>query len=126
MRRDKLLVDANGKDEEACFGLCVWSTGLKANPFTHEMKGAKRDKRGFLTTDGYCRVLKAQDHDPTLFDSIFAIGDCASIDGLPLPATAQVASQKAKWLARYLNGKEETGFAYHHRGSMVYVGSWWV
>jgi NADH dehydrogenase len=34
---------------------------------------------------------------------VFALGDCAIIDGTQYPATAQVASQKAAWLAKKLN-----------------------
>jgi NADH dehydrogenase len=34
---------------------------------------------------------------------VFALGDCAIIDGTEYPATAQVASQKASWLAKKLN-----------------------
>ena len=35
---------------------------------------------------------------------VFVIGDAATIEGSPLPATAQVANQQAKYVARRLNG----------------------
>jgi NADH dehydrogenase FAD-containing subunit len=57
---------------------------------------------------------------------VFALGDCASIEGTTEPATAQVASQKAEWLAKCLNsGKfKPEGFLFNNMGILAYVGNW--
>ena len=60
----------------------------------------------------------------------YAIGDCAAIDGTPLPATAQVANQQAKYLTRRLNRLIRTDrddpkpFVFQNAGSLAYVGDW--
>jgi len=67
---------------------------------------------------------------------VFAIGDCAAVEGMRLAATAQVAEQQGRWLADSMNKNprwatgEDTewmpghGFRYQHKGSLAYVGSW--
>jgi NADH dehydrogenase FAD-containing subunit len=60
---------------------------------------------------------------------VFAIGDNSVVKNGPrLPATAQVATQKAIALAENLNalaaGKPETPFGLKNKGSMVYLGQW--
>ncbi|MEM8795756.1 MAG: NAD(P)/FAD-dependent oxidoreductase [Pseudomonadota bacterium] len=68
---------------------------------------------------------------PTLqtpsFETIFAIGDCASLtqrsDDEPLPPTGQVARQQADYLAtaipRFLKKQDLQPFKYRDRGSLV-------
>jgi NADH:quinone reductase (non-electrogenic) len=53
---------------------------------------------------------------------VFAIGDCAVLENQPLPATAQVASQKAIWLAKHLNRGDWTqqSFEFKNLGTMAY------
>lgn len=48
------------------------------------------------------------------------------MEGTTYPATAQVASQKADWLAKELNkGKlNGKGFHWHNLGMMAYLGGW--
>lgn len=66
--------------------------------------------------------------------NVFAIGDNAlPIEGGRLPATAQVASQMATWIAKTLKrtgkgAKLEDGsaFVWKNRGSMVFVGDYRV
>lgn len=64
---------------------------------------------------------------------VFAIGDAAMIDGgEPLPATAQVANQQAKYVTKNLNrliwsGEVDAGakpFQFQNAGSLAYVGDW--
>ena len=58
---------------------------------------------------------------------VFAIGDCATIEGQPpLPATAQVANQKADWLAKRLNQNDLSSvrFSFRNQGIMAYIGGW--
>ncbi|KAI9016018.1 FAD/NAD-P-binding domain-containing protein [Hyaloraphidium curvatum] len=123
VKEDRLVLESG---EEFPFGMCVWSTGLKPNPLVDKL-GLEKDRRGVLVTDDFCRARAAQD-GPDPAGSIYAIGDCATVEGFPLPQTAQVASQKAVWLSKHLNslGRGDAGkpFSYGHRGSMVYLGSW--
>ncbi|EOA85161.1 uncharacterized protein SETTUDRAFT_163869 [Exserohilum turcica Et28A] len=59
---------------------------------------------------------------------VFALGDCGIIQGTSYPATAQVASQKAVWLAKHLNKSTNmahtTGFTYRDLGTLAYIGNW--
>jgi NADH dehydrogenase len=58
---------------------------------------------------------------------VFAIGDCSVIEGKQYPATAQVANQKARWLAKRLNKNDLYGetsrFTFRNLGIMAYLGS---
>ena len=65
---------------------------------------------------------------------VFAIGDAATIADEPLPATAQVANQQAKYITKKLNrlirsttgrlGADEKPFKFQNAGSLAYVGDW--
>ncbi|KAF8333046.1 FAD/NAD-P-binding domain-containing protein [Cantharellus anzutake] len=106
------------------FGLCVWSTGLAANPLISSLTELRKDKRtGSLITDKKLRVV--DDKTGKSLAHVWAIGDASVIEDDPLPATAQVASQKAMYLVKCLNkGKQADGFKFHFRGSLAYVGDW--
>lgn len=55
--------------------------------------------------------------------NVFALGDVSVMEGNPLPATAQVANQEAKWLGRALNkGFTGPGFTFRNLGVMTYLG----
>lgn len=103
-------------------GMIVWSTGVGPRKFVKEM-GATLD-HGRLLVDDHLRLV---DHP-----EVYALGDCATIKGNPLPATAQVANQQATWLVKTLNGKpkvnSKTGnvapFVYYPLGLMAYVGDY--
>ncbi|KAK4545059.1 hypothetical protein LTR36_003610 [Oleoguttula mirabilis] len=93
----------------------------------------KHPRSGSVTTDDYLRVqLDAADNHAdkpaAILRDVFALGDCAVIDGTQHPATAQVAAQKAKWLAKKLNkGDINTrGFSFASQGVMAYIGRWFV
>ncbi|CAD6587966.1 MAG: hypothetical protein CYPHOPRED_004210, partial [Cyphobasidiales sp. Tagirdzhanova-0007] len=80
------------EEGEVPFGLLVWSTGLALNPLIRALEGVSKCKKALLT-DGKLRVLDAEGKP---MQDIWAIGDCAMAkDRSPLPATAQVANQKA-------------------------------
>ncbi|KAJ4303448.1 hypothetical protein N0V90_002343 [Kalmusia sp. IMI 367209] len=61
-----------------------------------------------------------------ILNDVFALGDCAIVEGTQYPATAQVASQKAYWLAKRLNKDdiEKAGFTWKNMGVMAYIGNW--
>ncbi|KAI0711767.1 FAD/NAD-P-binding domain-containing protein [Fomitopsis betulina] len=113
---------------EVCFGLLVWSTGLAPNPLIESISEAQKDpKTKSLITDEHLNVLMKDTGKPD--PDVWAVGDAAMINSAPLPATAQVANQKAKYLWRKLNqiGRDRPAtdpFQFHNAGSLAYVGGW--
>ncbi|KAG8806890.1 hypothetical protein FRC17_004747 [Serendipita sp. 399] len=100
------------ESEPVKYGMLVWSTGLEMTPLIKSLKGVKKDeKAGRVMTDGYLRLLQPnQLEEPAkVVPDVYAIGDCAVIDGDELPSTAQVASQKGVWLRRHLNRLAKKG-----------------
>lgn len=81
------------------YGLSVWAAGngplplvmdmIKTCPQQDEMQQAAR---GRLVTDPWMKLKGAA--------NVWAIGDCAFIDGENLPPTAQVAAQQGTFLSR--------------------------
>lgn len=124
VEKGKMFVKEQG---EVPFGLLVWSTGLAPNPLVQSIGEAKKDaKTSGIVTDAHCQVIMSSgEPDP----DVFAIGDAAIIADLPLPATAQVANQKAKYVTRRLNKtikgvKHTDPFVFHNAGSLAYLGDW--
>lgn len=106
-------------------GMCVWSTGLMMNPFVeHALKDKvkKHSKTGGILTDGR---LQAKDSHDQPVPGVYALGDCATLEDTAYPATAQVASQKAYWLAKRMNkgDLEVSEFKYKDLGIMAYIGN---
>lgn len=99
-------------------GMVVWSTGNGPNPLVRSLQWPKT-RRGQLLTDKRLRVQG--------FENVYALGDCADIDGRPLAATAQVAMQQGKYLGRAFRdearGRDVEPFHYHHMGMLAYVGN---
>jgi NADH dehydrogenase len=96
------------------------------NPFVEKHlqgKVALHDKtHGIVTNDR----LRAKRPDGSVIENVHAIGDCAIMENAAYPATAQVASQKANWLAKRLNkgDLDANGFTYKNLGVMAYIGNW--
>eukprot|EP00415_Alexandrium_ostenfeldii_P000777 UN0777 len=68
-----------------------------------------------ILVDGMLRVKGEKD--------VFALGDCATIDGYWLPQTAQVANQQGQHLAKSLNADAHSPFVFSSKGMMAYLGS---
>ena len=68
----------------------VWSTGNKASPLNEAITGVKKDKKESIITNDKMQVIK---EDGTVLENVYALGDCAQIEGNPLPATAQVSRE---------------------------------
>ena len=114
------------EEGEVGVGMCVWSTGLMMNPFVEKAlhgKVKRHEKNGGVITNDRLRALAA---DGTPIKDVYALGDCATLEGTAYPATAQVANQKATWLAKRLNKGDidAKGFTYKDLGVMAYVGNW--
>lgn len=138
------------------FGLLVWSTGLAPNPLIQSITEVEKDSKTgrfvihlvmpyrmlvgltlpSLLTLGQRDSLTTNDHLNVIFKdsgaadpNVFAIGDATMIKGSPLPATAQVAYQMAKYLSHKLNviikdKSHTTPFKFHNAGSLAYIGDW--
>lgn len=121
---DKLFVKEQG---EVPFGLLVWSTGLAPNPLIQSIQSVqKHEKTQSLLTNKHLNVIM---EDGKVDPDVWAIGDAAIIKTAVLPATAQVANQKARYLSKKLNrivrDKEHTEpFEFFNQGSLAYIGDW--
>ncbi|PVH76592.1 FAD/NAD(P)-binding domain-containing protein [Cadophora sp. DSE1049] len=118
------------EDGEVGFGVAVWAAGNKVCGLVGEMEGVKKDDGGKLLTDEWLRV---KDEERGVLEGVWVLGDAAAIEGNELPATAEVAVQKAKWLAGHLishsdmdekqrvhsQGKE---FQYEQKALVAYIG----
>jgi NADH dehydrogenase len=114
------------EEGEVGVGMCVWSTGLMMNPFVQNALDGKvkRDqKSGGIMTNGR---LQVKDQNDGVIPDVYALGDCAILEGTSYPATAQVASQKAGWLSKRFNKGDidHSEFNYKDLGVMAYVGNW--
>ncbi|GAA5922810.1 hypothetical protein JCM1841_000715 [Sporobolomyces salmonicolor] len=109
------------------FGLLVWSTGLAPNPLIQTIKDLQHDEKthSLRVNDQF----NAIGMDGKVHDDIFVLGDASALKE-KLPATAQVASQEARWLAKHLNAQARgragvsDPFAFNNRGVMAYLGDW--
>ena len=113
------------EEGEIGVGMCVWSTGLSMNPFVEKAlanKVKREPKSGSILTDDHLQVKSENDG---VVKNVYALGDCAILEGTSYPATAQVASQKASWLAKRFNNSdiELKVFTYKDLGAMAYLGN---
>jgi NADH:ubiquinone reductase (H+-translocating) len=105
--------------ERVAAGLKVWAAGIRASASVDE-SGLNRNRAGQVEVDPNLLAKGEQ--------SIFALGDCASLvpEGAqrPLPSTAQVANQQALHLIRHLpawlrDGKPVPAFRFRDLGALV-------
>jgi len=150
--RDKRTCYTLRTEEEGDIGvgMVVWSTGLQMNPFVEnalsktfqlQVDGVnisnddgwvvkKQPKTGAIITNDKLQVIleskSESDKRRTVMKDIFAIGDCALLEGTMFPATAQVAAQKADWLGKRLNKGdiERKEFKWRDLGVMAYIGNY--
>ncbi|KAG9308297.1 NDE1, mitochondrial external NADH dehydrogenase [Chiua virens] len=124
VEKDKMFVKEQG---EVPFGLLVWSTGLAPNPLIQSIDYIEKHERSqSLLTNEHLNVITK---DGRIDPDVWAIGDAAIIKTAVLPATAQVANQKAKYMVNKLNSivkeREHTKpFKFHDLGSLAYLGDW--
>ena len=117
----KILLD-DGSELDC--GMIVWSTGVGPRKLVRDLKDRiELGPGGRILVDDHLR-MKAH-------PEVFALGDCAVIEGTPLQATAQVANQQGQYLAKQLNGKlavdsskHTVRFQYYPLGLMAYIGSY--
>lgn len=136
-RKVKVLVDTSVVKVDPCvvwlkdgtplhFGLCVWSTGVKAVPLIESLPlTIPKGMGGRILVDDRLRLMGQEDK------GIFAMGDCAVSASEPLPCLAQSAQQQARYLGGVLNRYQDPHcspdvppFKYKHMGSMAQLGMW--
>lgn len=110
---------------EVAASLRVWAAGIKGADFLSEIEGLETSASNRLQVRPSLQVVGD--------DRIYAMGDCASLvpQGAtqPLPPTAQVASQQARYLARHLpdvlaGQASAPAFVYRNMGSLVSLGDY--
>ena len=90
----------------------------------------KSPRTGSVVTNNQLRVVLepgAQDNKSRIvMKDVYALGDCGMVEDTLYPATAQVANQKALWLAKRLNRGdiEKEHFSFRNMGVMAYIGNW--
>lgn len=113
------------------YGMLIWATGNEQVPLVESLadrvrlpaKGLKR-----IITDSRLRVFKHEGTDE-IYESVFAIGDAADMDGSSLPTTAEVAVQKARYLVENFNqaskGQDMLNrpFQYQQKRLVSYIGA---
>jgi NADH dehydrogenase len=143
------------EDGDIGVGMVVWSTGLQMNPFIEKALGetnftlpngdaesgtsgsnnspqssweVKKDARSgaVVTNDKLQVILERDGRDRAILKDVYALGDCALLEGTMFPATAQVAAQKAEWLGKRLNKDdiESQSFKWKNLGVMAYLGNY--
>ncbi|WP_434778630.1 NAD(P)/FAD-dependent oxidoreductase [Neisseria sp. Ec49-e6-T10] len=116
VQKDNVLL-GNGEIIQAT--LTVWSAGVKAPEFIQTIEEIDLSASGQIVVNPYFQSLKDS--------SIFALGDCSSIQAAPLAPTAQVARQQALYLSRHFKKiiQQEPNipsFQYKDNGALVSVG----
>lgn len=103
-------------------GMVLWTAGNKQCALVDSLDVCKTDKLPRILTDRHLHVLKGPDKQP--LPNVYALGDAADIKGDFLPTTAEVAVQKAEYLASVLN-KDLDGqkpFVYGQKAIVAYIG----
>lgn len=98
-------------------GLVIWAGGNTMVPLVAKL-GLAQDQRGRLQVDDHLRLPGRA--------GAYALGDCAHCGEPALPATAQVAQQQGKYLARALRrelrAKTVPAFRFRAMGMLAYIG----
>ncbi|KAJ7031575.1 NDE1, mitochondrial external NADH dehydrogenase [Mycena alexandri] len=86
----------------------------------------KERGEGNVLTDEHLNLIQT---DGSVNPDVWGIGDCAQIEDAVLPATAQVANQKAQYMVKKLNklAKNQDSpapFKFANQGSLAYIGDW--
>ncbi|CEG65172.1 hypothetical protein RMATCC62417_02009 [Rhizopus microsporus] len=119
--KNHVIIKEEGK---VPYGLLVWSTGLMQNPLVKSLSSLAKDaSKQRILTNGKLQVVDRE--SGLAYSNVYAIGDCATIKNNDLPATAQVATQKAGYLSKALNSVNSpiSDFKFRNKGMMAYIGT---
>lgn len=104
-------------------GMVIWAAGNKSTSLTDTLVVKKDEKSSRILTDEFLRVLhNDSSRKAERLDNVYALGDAADVEGGSLPATAEVACQKAEYLARSLNKSFTHPFKYQQKAVIAYLG----
>jgi NADH:ubiquinone reductase (H+-translocating) len=101
----------------------VWAAGLVGLPVLKALADFEIDRKGRIVVDGHLRT--------TVDPAIYAMGDAASLtppgQAMPLPPTAQIASQQASYLvhalAKTFAGGTPEPFLFRDKGKLISLGN---
>jgi NADH:ubiquinone reductase (non-electrogenic) len=116
VEKDALFTKEKGRIDA---GLVIWATGNKCTPLVEQLDVKKTPRNPRILTDDF---LRAFDSEGGPLDSVYALGDAADVEDARLPTTAEVACQKAKYLAEMLNKGFSKGFRYEQTSIVAYLG----
>lgn len=130
IRKDKDLSDKSIEDVELyeeqsiTSGLILWTAGMRPTTLINRvasLTNSKQDQSGRIFTESDLSLLS--------HNNIFLMGDVAHVkdsNNQPLPATAAVAVQQGKYLAKTFKmkakGKSTKPFNYRNMGNMAIIG----
>lgn len=117
VEKDCLFTKEKGRI--AC-GLVIWATGNKCSPLVEALPVKKTPRNPRILTDDFLRIYTSS--SSSLIDSAYALGDCADVENARLPTTAEVACQKASYLASSLNKGFSKKFEYKQAALVAYLG----
>lgn len=100
-------------------GLIIWATGNKSTTLVDSLPVKKTPRNPRVLTDDFLRVY-SESSDP--LDGVYALGDAADVENARLPTTAEVACQKANYLAEMLNKGFSRKFEYKQAAIVAYLG----
>ncbi|PMD15341.1 hypothetical protein NA56DRAFT_673851 [Hyaloscypha hepaticicola] len=100
-------------------GLVICATGNKSTDLEDSLPVKKTPRNPRILTDSFLRVYSP---DSELLDGVYAIGDAADVENACLPTTAEVACQKAKYLAKALNVAVKEEFQYQQAAIVACLG----
>jgi NADH dehydrogenase len=111
-----------GGEEVPC-ELKVWASGIIGRPLAKALSSLQVERSRRIVCDEHLQCVG--------FSDVYALGDCAFVldpkTQRPLPATAQVAHQQARYLVRVLSRgldiKAAAPFKYRSMGSLVSLGT---
>jgi NADH:ubiquinone reductase (non-electrogenic) len=120
VKKDGLVAEHNGVQQEFKAAAVVWTAGVKMNPLIEKIELPK-DKHGLILAEP---TLQVQGHE-----DIFVLGDIAKVDGIDpkLEGTAQLANQQSKLLGdnikAYLAGRQLKTKKFHELGEAISLGT---
>ncbi|KAH7041527.1 uncharacterized protein B0I36DRAFT_392593 [Microdochium trichocladiopsis] len=125
--------ERGGDNNPLRYGMLIWATGNGVNPLVGKLDVKKAGRMQRIVTDRKLRVQQSTPPqggggDDAVMPDVYALGDCADIEGYSLPMLAEVAVQQAKYLAKQLNARGERGeqadegFTYQQRPNLAYLG----
>jgi len=123
VRPDGVVVTTEAEGAEPEFipsGLTVWGAGVGPQKITEALGWDLEWNR--IRVDDRLRVVGKG-------SSVYALGDCAKIDGYPLPQTAQVAETQGNYLADMLKAESEgkrgqKPYKFKSKGLLAYIGDY--